>query len=98
MKPQAPVGHREDEPLRETLLRLGLTQGQAGRLFGVHIRTVRGWCQQPDQSGHREVPEPINRLLDLIEHVRGAQGRLETIAANLTTAQKMATRWKPPIL
>jgi hypothetical protein len=62
--------------IRETLARLSLTQTGAARLIGVHSRTVRGWCEPPSGKGHRDVPAPVWRLLDLMEHVPGARERL----------------------
>lgn len=55
--------------LRDTLARLDLTQTEAARLLGVEARTVRRWCEAPDAPGYRSMPEPVWRLLRLIEHV-----------------------------
>jgi DNA-binding transcriptional regulator YiaG len=61
---------------RETLTRLGLSQTGAARLLGVNARTVRGWCEPVEAPGHRSVPTPVWRMLDLIEHVPGVRERL----------------------
>lgn len=70
-------------PLRDTLARLHLSQMEAARLLGVEPRTVRRWCEPPDAPGHRCTPEPVCRLLDLIEHVPFVReylvGRLSTL-------------------
>jgi DNA-binding transcriptional regulator YiaG len=62
--------------IRETLARLDLTQSGAAKLLGVNARTVRGWCEPPEGPGHRTVPAPVWRLLDLVENVPGARERL----------------------
>jgi DNA-binding transcriptional regulator YiaG len=56
--------------------RLRLTQMRAARLLGVDGRTMRRWI-----AGEREISEPVARLLDLLEHVPGALGRLERLMA-----------------
>ncbi len=55
--------------LRDTLTRLDLSQTGAAHLLGVNPRTVRAWCAAPDAPDHRRVPEPVWRLVRLIEHV-----------------------------
>ena len=48
--------------IRETRTGLGLTQGTAARLVGVDGRTWRRW-----ELGEREMPEPVCRLLGLLQ-------------------------------
>lgn len=50
--------------IRTTRLRLGLTQGQAARLVGVEARTWRHW-----EAGERVMPEPVRRILGMVEDV-----------------------------
>jgi hypothetical protein len=66
--------------IRDVLSRIGLSSTAAARLIGVEARTMRSWCQPPETLGHRVVPEPVLRILDLLEHVPGARARLHIIA------------------
>ncbi len=50
--------------IRTTRQRLGLTQGQAARLVGVEARTWRHW-----EAGERVMPEPVRRILGMVEDV-----------------------------
>ena len=67
-------------PLRDTLARLGLSQTRAARLIGVDDRTMRRWLEPPGAPGHRTMPVPVSRLMDLMERVPGARERLEALA------------------
>ena len=49
------------EEYRKALDRLEMTQGVAGELFGVGIRTSRRWA-----LGEAKVPVPVSMLLNLL--------------------------------
>ncbi len=70
----------DSDRLRATFARLTLTQTRAAALLGVGDRTLRGWCQPDGSPGARQVPVPIWRLLDLLEHVPGVVERLGEMA------------------
>lgn len=65
--------HTELRPYRE---RLGLTQGAAARLIGVDGRTWRYW-----EAGARGIPEPVARLLWLLENQPAAREALAHLQA-----------------
>ena len=77
--------------LRAVRDRLGLTQGAAARLVGVDGRTWRYW-----EAGYRPIPEPVTRLLDLVERVPGALERLQqAVAACAAMETTEMTETKP---
>lgn len=53
---------------------LGMTQGQLARLVGVDARTWRHW-----ENGDRSMPEPVARLLNLLD-MPGVAMRLRMLA------------------
>lgn len=59
------------DAVRDRLAVLRLTQAEAARLIGVDARTVRKWL-----SGERGVPEPVWRLLSVLD-VPEVRARLE---------------------
>lgn len=63
--------------LRAVRERLGLTQGAAARLVGVDGRTWRRW-----ENDERDIPEPVVRLVWLLERLPAARRALERMADN----------------
>ena len=59
------------------IVRLGLSQVDAARLFGVHPITMNRYCH--DQN----VPPPVMALIDLCENVPGALARLRERAIDI---------------
>ena len=71
-----PSDHRD---LRQ---RLGLTAGAEARLLGVSRRGVERW-----DSGAREIPPPVARLLRLLE-IEHETGPVRVMAAMLAMGAK----------
>ncbi len=63
------------QTIRETRQRLGLSQGQAARLFGVDGRSWRRF-----EHGDIEPREPILRLLMMADTVPGVLRALQRLA------------------
>jgi DNA-binding transcriptional regulator YiaG len=63
--------------LRTTRESLGLTQGGAARLLGVDGRTWRYW-----EAGERGIPEPVARLMRLLERHPRLQAELSSMLAS----------------
>ena len=62
--------------LRHTRRALGLTQAQAALLVGVEARTWRSW-----EAGVRAIPEPVARLVWLVESMSAVRDALDWLAA-----------------
>lgn len=65
-----------------TIRRLGLTQPEAARLLGVSKSTIEKWCVAPSSLAHRDCPEPVWRLLGLMENVPGVREWLSSTNNN----------------
>lgn len=61
--------------IRSTRQRLGMTQGAAARLVGVDGRTWRRW-----EAGDQNMPEPVARLLCLVERLPTVRMELGAMA------------------
>lgn len=83
---------RDRHALRAALARLGLSQTRAAHLVGVQPRKLRAWCQEEDTTGHRQVPGPIWRILDMIETVPGALERLEALVRRDAMVEKVSSQ------
>jgi hypothetical protein len=46
------------------------TDAEAGSVLGVAWRTVQNWRLDPSTPSHRQMPEPVRRLLLAIERDR----------------------------
>jgi hypothetical protein len=51
---------------REIFQDAGLTQRQVALLLDVDDRTVRRWCQRPEDSGYRVMPATTRRLFHIL--------------------------------
>lgn len=56
---------------RAALAAAGLTLIEAAKRLGVNARTVRRWCQDPDDAGYRDIrPEQQMRIDLMLQQTR----------------------------